>query len=72
MTKEARAFLRDILENGDEFMLTHRLSAGEGIISNNVLHRRTGFKDLNCSSHGRLLYRARFRNRVRPITTKGG
>ena len=72
VTTEARAFLRDILENGDEFMLTHRLSAGEGIISNNVLHRRTGFEDTNCSSQGRLLYRARFRDRVRPITTKGG
>ena len=71
VTTEARAFLRDMLENGDEFMLTHRLSAGEGIISNNVLHRRTGFKDASEPSQSRLLYRARFHDRVKPMISHG-
>ena len=63
---EARTFLRELLEKGDEFMLTHQLSSGEGIISNNVLHRRTAFNDSNCPGKNRLLYRARFKDRVTP------
>ena len=66
VTLEARAFLRAILDDGDPLMLTHRLSAGEGVICNNVLHRRTGFENPDQSGQGRLLYRARFRDRVAP------
>lgn len=64
-TAAAREFLRALLDGGDPLMLTHRLSAGEGIISNNVLHRRGGFENPSQSGAGRLLYRARFRERVR-------
>jgi alpha-ketoglutarate-dependent taurine dioxygenase len=63
-TAAAREFLRELLEEGDPLMLTHRLAAGEGIISNNVLHRRTGFENPAGSGTGRLLYRARYRQRV--------
>ena len=39
-----------------------RLQAGEGLISNNVLHNRTAFSDK--PGHNRLLYRARFFDRI--------
>ena len=63
-TQAARGFLRALLEDGDPMVLDCRLAAGEGIISNNVLHRRTGFENPSQSGAGRLLYRARFRDRI--------
>jgi len=43
------------------------LSAGEGIICNNVLHKRNAFEDPQ-----RVLYRGRFSNRVAlPENTAG-
>jgi alpha-ketoglutarate-dependent taurine dioxygenase len=72
LTAAARQFLRNLLDNGDPLMLTHRLSAGEGLICNNVLHRRTGFENSAGSGQGRLLYRARFRDRVAPNTSSAG
>lgn len=65
-TQAARQFLRDLLEHGDPLMVSHRLSAGQGVICNNVLHRRSGFENPAESGRGRLLYRARFRDRVAP------
>ena len=38
-----------------------KLAAGQGLICNNVLHTRTGFKD---HDHNRLLYRARYYDRI--------
>jgi hypothetical protein len=38
------------------------LQAGEGLISNNVLHNRTAFED--GPGHRRLIYRARFYDRI--------
>jgi hypothetical protein len=64
-TTAARECLRALLEDGDPLMLTYRLGAGEGIVSNNVLHRRSSFENPAGSGAGRLLYRARFRQRVR-------
>ena len=40
----------------------YRLQAGEGLISNNVLHNRTAFED--GTGHKRLIYRARFYDRI--------
>jgi len=47
-------------ENGP--VLRYRLQAGEGLISNNALHNRTAFED--GAAHKRLLYRARFFDRI--------
>lgn len=41
-----------------------RLNAGEGLLSNNALHNRTGFNDQNTDGGTRLLYRARYYQRV--------
>lgn len=61
-TQEAAAFLRDHLTAGDPLSLRLRLSPGQGILNNNVLHNRTGFADTD--ERGRCIFRVRFHNRV--------
>ena len=63
-TREAAAFLLDLFKRGDEFTIRHRLAAGEGVVSNNVLHRRDGFRDGDAVEHKRLVYRARYYQRL--------
>ncbi len=60
-TKKVRDVILDILNNND-YQFQYRLQSGEGVICNNVLHNRTSFKDQPNST--RLLYRARFYDRV--------
>ena len=57
----ARRTLLEIL-NDTAYRFQYRLQGGEGVICNNVLHNRTMFTDKPQS--GRLLYRARFNERV--------
>jgi len=60
----ARAMLSEILA-GDPSILRHKLKPGQGVISNNVLHNRTGFD--NSQGNGvskRLLFRIRYKERV--------
>jgi alpha-ketoglutarate-dependent taurine dioxygenase len=60
-TLEAAARITELL--GDESLLfQHRLQAGQGVISNNVLHSRTAFNDTGDTK--RLLYRARYFDRI--------
>jgi hypothetical protein len=61
-TKIAVAALENILDNGTEWTLRGRLEPGMGLICNNVLHDRSGFSD--SSLHRRLLYRARYYERI--------
>ena len=49
-------------ENGDIVRL--QLRPGQGVICNNVLHRRSGFRDSTDTNQKRLLFRARYLNRV--------
>ena len=62
LTTAAREFLSAILEDRNGPVFRYRLKAGEGLISNNVLHNRTGFND--GPDQQRLLYRARFFDRI--------
>lgn len=63
-TSEARLLLGQILEN-DPFIIRHKLKPGQGIISNNILHNRTAFKNAgDINNKDRLLYRLRFHQRV--------
>lgn len=59
-TREAAAFLLDLLNSGDDLIYNYRLKPGEGIVSNNILHRRTGFRDAPLPDGQRLIYRARY------------
>ena len=62
LTTAAREFLSEILEDRDGPVFRYRLKAGEGLISNNVLHNRTDFND--GPKQQRLLYRARYFDRI--------
>lgn len=61
-TRAARACLEALLANPKGPVLQYRLQPGEGLISNNVLHNREAFSETE--QHRRLLYRARFFDRV--------
>lgn len=63
-TAEAVEFLRLLWEQESPYIYRHKLRAGQGVISNNVLHCRTGFADDSGSGPTRLLYRARYYDRV--------
>lgn len=63
VTRNAIEFLRELLDDDSRWVIPHCLQAGQGIICNNVLHRREAFAD-----HGdqkRILYRARYHERIR-------
>ncbi len=61
LTRAAADRITQILEL-DEFTYRYRLKAGEGIICNNVLHKRSGFVDR--AGQKRLMFRARYYDRV--------
>jgi hypothetical protein len=61
LTAEAVAYLKDVLHQQTPWHLSGRLESGWGLISNNVLHTRTGFED---GGIPRLLYRARYYDRI--------
>ena len=61
MVKLASARITELLED-ESLVLRHKLTAGQGIICNNVLHNRSGFE--NTGSNKRLMYRARYYDRV--------
>lgn len=62
ITREATALITEILGSDLPYIFRYRLSANEGVISNNVLHNRTAFED---DKHNkRLLYRARYFDRI--------
>jgi len=62
LTTEARHCLEELVADKNGPVLRYRLQPGEGLLSNNVLHNRTSFKDT--TEHKRLLYRARFFDRI--------
>ena len=61
LTTEAVACLKEVLHTDSPWHFLGRLEAGWGLISNNVLHTRTGFTD---GAIPRLLYRARYYDRI--------
>jgi hypothetical protein len=64
LTREAAGAIRELLARDVRGLLRCRLAPGEGIICNNVLHSRTGFRDDPESGRQRLVYRARYLDRV--------
>ena len=57
---EAIAALQEILDSCAELAVTHRLLPGEGLVCNNVPHRRDGFTDSSQPECARLIYRGRY------------
>ncbi|NQV83469.1 MAG: TauD/TfdA family dioxygenase [Rhodospirillales bacterium] len=66
MVLAARQKLTAVLNDDHEFIVRWRLTPGQGILCNNVLHRRSGFTDYPGDDQGRLLYRARYLDRIIP------
>lgn len=73
LTRDAVQFLINLWENGCDFVYHHRLMPGQGIICNNILHNRTAFRDDPANGLSRLMYRARYHDRVAgtDIETRG-
>jgi hypothetical protein len=63
-TRAARAALSQLFSQASGFTFQLKLEAGQGIVSNNVLHGRSGFEDGSDPRRGRLLYRVRFLDRI--------
>jgi alpha-ketoglutarate-dependent taurine dioxygenase len=63
ITLSAVKCLEGILASDSPYIFHHRLSAGQGLICNNVLHTRSAFEDQE-GCLGRLVYRARFFERI--------
>jgi alpha-ketoglutarate-dependent taurine dioxygenase len=61
-TRAAVTRLEALLDTPLDGTFEHRLAPGEGILCNNVLHSRGAFSDTSGSE--RLLYRARFHERI--------
>ncbi len=63
-THAAVQFLEQLLAGDAPHVFTHRLAGGQGLICNNVLHERTAFTAAAGSEPARLLYRARYCDRI--------
>ena len=63
-TQAAVECLTRLLVEDSPYCFKKRFAAGEGVISNNVLHTRTAFEDDKDQPQGRLVYRARYYDRV--------
>lgn len=63
MTQDTVTYLEQLLDSYLPYRFRARLAAGMGLLCNNVLHDRSGFTDPSGST-GRLLYRARYFDRV--------
>ena len=61
-TRAALAALEDILDSDSPWVFRGRLEPGMGLVGNNVLHTRTPFTE--SPRHQRLIYRARYYQRV--------
>ncbi len=64
LVDKATAFMDELFAKGNEYIFHTRLNPGEGIISNNALHNRSAFNDDDAANKHRLIYRARYLDRV--------
>ncbi len=62
----ARQVLESLISDESVHVIEGRLESGMGLISNNVLHTRERLVDSDDAAHKRLLFRARFYDRVNP------
>ncbi len=63
-TRAAVQFLGRILDADSPYVFALRLAGGQGLICNNVLHDRSAFTDATAPDLGRLVYRARYSDRI--------
>jgi len=63
VTRDAVAYLENLLESDSPYIFRGRLEPGMGLVSTNVLHDRAAFSD--DEAHVRLIYRARYFDRIK-------
>jgi hypothetical protein len=63
-TRAALQFLEQLLAGDSQYIFTHRLAGGEGLVCHNVLHDRTAFTPAAADQPGRLIYRIRYLDRI--------
>ena len=71
-THAAARFLEQLFADDPPDIFTHRLAGGQGLICNNVLHSRTAFSDAIDDGVTRLVYRARYYDRVAGTSLAAG
>jgi len=64
LVQEASGWLERLLKGSSEHIFRATLQSGWGLIGNNILHDRTGFTDGDDPEKKRLLYRARYYDRI--------
>lgn len=64
LTREASQCISDYLASDAPYIFRHRLIPGQGVLCNNILHARTAFEDDAERGKSRLLYRARYYDRI--------
>jgi alpha-ketoglutarate-dependent taurine dioxygenase len=64
VTAAAVEFLQQLWIDGSRYIYHHRLMPGQGLICNNILHSRTAFRDDPAAGRQRLMYRARYYDRI--------
>jgi alpha-ketoglutarate-dependent taurine dioxygenase len=65
VTRNAVKALEHLLSGDSPHVFHYRLAAGEGLLCSNVLHNRTEFADDMDKGISRLIYRARYYDRIR-------
>ena len=65
LTQQAVHFIEQVLASDPPWVFHLTLQAGMGLVSNNVLHRRSAFTDT--PGQPRLLYRARYLDCITPV-----
>lgn len=63
-TRAAVLFLENLLAGESPYVFHHTMAAGQGLVCNNVLHNRTAFSDDADKGIARLVYRARYYDRI--------
>ncbi len=63
-TQAAVHVLGELLGADSPYVFALRLAGGQGLVCNNVLHDRSAFVDAKAPDSGRLVYRARFSDRI--------
>jgi hypothetical protein len=69
-TMKARDFITTLFQDTGAPIYTYRLRPGEGVVSNNILHRRNAFTDGDTADRKRLVWRARFYDRIDDSNTR--
>jgi hypothetical protein len=64
LVREAVSWLENLLKSDSPYIYRATLQPGWGLLSNNVLHDRSAFEDAEAPANKRLLYRARYHDRI--------